>query len=120
MTFSEFAIAAYFNTRIPVDWFYMPPRFTKARIIDRWTMPPYYYVMEFECPITNKGNGQGTHAIFVGNDHPDELAPWSFQLTLGPGETYLWKHTQLAIWPMTFYLKGDWVGNNYSEGRASW
>jgi|Deesub1362A_J573_1020465.scaffolds.fasta_scaffold16467_3 hypothetical protein len=119
MTFTEFAIRAYYSTKQFVPWFYMPPKFTRAKIVDRWDMPPYYYVMEFECPITNEGSGAGKHTILVGNDHPDALAPWTFELTLKPGETYLWKHTQLAIWPMTFYLKGDWAGNNYSEGAAA-
>ena len=100
--------------------FYMPAEFTKAKITDRWTMRPYYYVMEFECPITNKGDAEGTHTIFVGNDHPDELEPWAIEVTLEPGETYLWTHWQLAVWPMTFYLEGDWEENNYSEGVASW
>ena len=104
----------------PEPEFYLPPEFTKARITSRWDMPPYYYVMEFECPITNRGDGAGTHTIYVGNSHPQELTPWSFELTLGPGEIYLWKHTQLAIWPMAFYLQGDWVGNNYAQGNATW
>ena len=104
----------------PQPKFYMPPEFTKAKITSQWDMPPYYYVMEFECPITNKGDGAGTQTIFVGNSHPQELTPWSFELTLGPGEIYLWKHTQLAIWPMAFYLQGDWVGNNYAQGNATW
>lgn len=119
MTFSNFAICGYYNTREPLPWFYLPPEFAKAEVTGRWTMPPYYYVMEFECPITNKGGAETSHTIRVGNNHPDELEPWSFALTLGPGEVYLWKHTQLAIWPMTFYLAGDWERNNYSEGAAS-
>ena len=100
----------------PEAQFYMPPKFTRAEITSRWEMPPYYYVMNFECPITNKGDAVETQTIVVGNNHPDELTPWSFSLTLNPGETYLWKHFQNAIWPMTFYLQGDWEVNNYSEG----
>ena len=117
--FSSFAICGYYNTRKPIPWFYMPPEFAEARITDRWTMPPYYYVMKFSCPITNRGGVEATHTILVGNNHPDELTPRSFVLTLGPGETYLWERTQLAIWPMTFYLEGDWERNNYSEGTAT-
>lgn len=103
-----------------VPKFYMPPEFTKAKITERWEMWPYYYAMEFECPITNKGTAEGTHTILVGNNHPSDLEPWSFELALKPGESYIWKRFQHAIWPMTFYLTGDWEENNHSKGAASW
>lgn len=101
------------------DQFYMPSSFTKAKVTGRWDMPPYYYTMEFECPIKNSGNTTGTHKVTVSNNHPEALGSWDFNVTLAPGETYLWKYTQNAIWPMTFYLDGNWVGNNHSAGTAS-
>jgi len=103
----------------PIDQFYLPPTFTKAKITEQWQMPPYYYVMQFECPITNKGGSTGTHTITVSNNHPGDLPPWTFQVTLAPGQTYLWTYSQFAIWPMTFYLAGDWVRDNHSEGAAT-
>jgi hypothetical protein len=101
--------------------FYMPPKFTKAKITSQWTMWPYYYVMEFECPITNKGDGEGTQKIFVGHDPPYDLEPWSITVTLKPGETYVWQQQVLsAVLQLKFYLQGNWVGDNYSEGTATW
>lgn len=95
--------------------FYMPPEM-EAKITEQWTMPPYYYVMTYKCPITNKGTARGTQTITVSNNHPEWLESWTVQVSLDPGETYIWSYRQLAVAPLTFYLDGDWKGNNHSVG----
>jgi hypothetical protein len=102
----------------PVAKFYMPPTM-EAKIVEIWTMWPYYYRVNYRCEITNQGDVPGTQIITVSNNRPDWLEPWSFSITLAPGETYVWSYSQLAVSPLTFYLDGDWQGNNHSVGVPS-
>lgn len=102
----------------PQAQFYMPPTM-EVRFETRWEMPPYYYVYNYRCEITNIGDGPGTHIITVSTNRPDWYEPWTFSITLGPGKSYIWSNRQLSVAPMTFYLDGDWKENNHSVGVPS-
>lgn len=100
----------------PQAQFFMPAAM-EAETVDQWTMPPYYYITKYRTCISNEGTALGTHVIEVSTNRPDWLEPWTFEITLAPGEYYMWTHQQLAITPLTFTLTGDWKGNNKSVGR---
>ena len=98
----------------PAKGFYMPP---KMEAVASGPDPEFlnYYNMLFQCPITNKGNNTETHTIKWWGSHPD--APTgSREITLAPGETYVWEHQQYAMILITYYLEGDWAENNRSIG----
>lgn len=77
-----------------------------------------YRIQTYSCLITNRGDAPGTHTINWWSDHPD--APTgSRTITLNPGETYNWTHTQWATMLLTYYLEGDWEGDNVSSGRPT-
>ena len=101
--------------------FSMPAAFTKAEVTGQWDMSPYYYICDFECPITNLGPEQAAAEIVITSDPMfSDGNPKYQQLTLEPGETYLWKWTQLTtMLPFTMYLVGDWPENNHSQGTAT-
>lgn len=98
------------------DQFFMPATM-EAETVDQWTMPPYYYITKYRTCISNEGTAPGTHIIEVSCNRPDWLESWTFEITLAPGEYYIWAYQQLAISPLTFYLTGDWEGNNRSVGK---
>lgn len=122
MTLSEFAIRGYYNTRIPVDFFYMPPQI-EVKITDG-TILDMYWNCEFSVAITNSGNALGTYTILATGGYAAEPVhrQWTQRITLNPGETYVWKASQWVDFRRISYYKftllGDWQGNNYSEGVA--
>ena len=75
------------------------------------------------CLIKNIGAGPGTYIISWTSPEYAGQPGWSFiegsgQITLNPGETYLWN---LEFWRLpnengTVILTGSWEGNNRSEG----
>jgi hypothetical protein len=121
MTFGEFAIRGYYNTREPTPWFYMPGQID-VRIEDG-TILDMYWKCTFSLPIINAGGAPGKHVIAVRGVYDGQLhRDYTQEISLNPGETYIWKLEQWVDFRRLSYyrvtLTGDWEANNYAEGVA--
>jgi len=80
-----------------------------------------YWDCAVALTITNIGQGSGVQTVHfwdsVGN------LDTTHQITLGPGETYQFSHSQWVdfrrISVYEVYAQGDWEGDNYSVGRCT-
>lgn len=98
----------------PLSEFHVPAQMTKERL--NGTILGMYWDCRVTCPITNNGKGPGTHTIHVW-DSVGNLNRY-IDITLQPGETYHWTHSQWInfrhIGTYIIWLEGDWINNNAS------
>ena len=98
--------------------FYMPPEMEVK--VTNGSYMGMYWLCEFSVPITNKGEEAATH-ILTWRDSV-EMEGHTQEITLAPGETYIWSHSQYIdfrrIPEYSLWLSGDWEGNNNSQGIA--
>ena len=79
-----------------------------------------YWMCEFSIPITNKGEEATTH-VLTWRDSV-EMEERTQEITLAPGQTYMWSHSQYIdfrrIDEYSVWLSGDWESYKVSAGTA--
>jgi len=101
--------------------FYMPAQIDVK--VEDGTILDMYWNCIFTVPISNVGDAPGKQRIHViaitdGEVHRD----YTQEISLQPGQTYLWELKQWVDFRRLSYYKvtisGDWEADNYAEGVA--